>query len=365
MVANAGPMLALLMEERRPRGTTALADWLCQSLGALCMVTILALSGCGKSTSHTSAAQTPPQGGSGMAYTGKMAPDDGQWVRPAKDYASTRYSTLDQINTQTAKNLRVAWTFNTGTDRGHEAAPLVVNNTMYVVTPWPNLLYAIDLTKPGGQVKWKYDPRPAAAAKGEACCDWVNRGAVYDEGRIFFNTLDGYVVAVNADNGQQAWKTQVADINKGETITMAPLVVRGKVLVGNSGGEFGIHGWLKAVDEKSGALAWTAYATGPDDQVKIGAKFKPFYSQYKGQDLGVKSWPPDAWKIGGGGTWGWISYDPDLNLIYYGTANPGPWNAEIRPGDNLWTSGVFARNPDTGEAVWFYQFSRSPRLRRH
>ncbi len=331
-------------------------------LRTLVAMTLMALmfgaTSCKGSKSHQSSAQTAPQGSyTAQQYSGKMESDDGQWIRPAKDYASTRYSSLDQINTSTVKNLQVAWTFNTGTDRGQEAAPLVVNNTMYVVTPWPNLLYALDLTKPGGQLKWKYDPRPASAAKGVACCDWVNRGAAYDDGKIFYNTLDGYTVAVNADNGQEVWKTKIGDITKGETITMAPLVVKGKVLVGNSGGEFGIHGWLTAVDEKSGKIAWRAYGTGPDSAVLIGPRFKPFYSQYKGQDLGVKTWPPDAWKVGGGGMWGWISYDPDLNLIYYGTANPGPWNSEDRPGDNLWTSGIFARDPDTGEAVWFYQLS--------
>src|SRR4051812_43400633 len=173
------------------------------SFFVLAAIAGLTLPGCKSSKSHQSGAQQPPQGSfTGQAYTGKMAPDDGQWVRPAKDYASTRYSTLDQINTSNIKNLKVAWTFNTGTDRGQEAAPLVVNNTMYIVTPWPNLLFALDL-KQSGALKWKYDPRPAAAAKGVACCDWVNRGASYDDGKIFYNTLDGYVVAVNADNGQQ------------------------------------------------------------------------------------------------------------------------------------------------------------------
>ena len=314
---------------------------------------------CNGSRSHSPNAQTAPQSSSytPQAYGGKLEPDDYQWVRPAKDYASTRFSTLDQINTQNVKDLKVAFTFNTGTDRGHEAAPLVVNNTMYIVTPWPNLLYALDLTKPGAPLKWKYDPRPAAASKGVACCDWVNRGASYDNGRIFFNTLDGYAVAVDANTGQQAWKTQLADITKGESITMAPLVAKGKVLVGVSGGEFGIHGWLKAVDEKTGQIAWTAYHTGPDKDVLIGSRFKPYYPQYQGQDLGVKTWPPDAWKVGGAGAWGWISFDPETNLIFYGTSNPGPWNASIRPRDNLWSAGIFARDVDTGEAVWFYQTS--------
>ncbi len=155
--------------------------------------------------------------------------------------------------------------------------------------------------------------------------------------KIYYNTLDNQTVAVDAKTGREVWKTRVGDINKGESMTMAPLVVKGKVLVGNSGGEFGVRGWLTALDEKTGKIAWRAYTAGPDKDVLIGPRFKPFYSQDRGQDLGVKSWPPDAWKIGGGGVWGWISYDPELNLIYYGTANPGPWDAEARPGDNKFT----------------------------
>jgi PQQ-dependent dehydrogenase (methanol/ethanol family) len=138
---------------------------------------------------------------------------------------------------------------------------------------------------------------------------------------------------------------------------MAPLVVKGKVLVGNSGGELGVRGWLTAVDAETGTIAWRAYSTGPDPDVLIGPGFKPFYPQYVGKDLGVATWPPEHWQIGGGTVWGWISYDPELDLIYYGTGNPGPWNADARPGDNLWTTGIFARDPDTGEARWFYQWN--------
>ncbi len=140
-------------------------------------------------------------------------------------------------------------------------------------------------------------------------------------------------------------------------MTMAPLVVKGKVLVGNSGGEFGVRGWVVALDIDTGKVAWKAFATGPDKDVLIGKDFHPFYRSEKGRDLGVKTWPPDAWKIGGGSMWGWIAYDPDLNLIYYGTANPGPWNQEQRPGDNKWTTTLFARNPDTGQAVWADQYN--------
>jgi lanthanide-dependent methanol dehydrogenase len=284
------------------------------------------------------------------------AEEDGQWTMPAKNYASTRYSGLEEINTGNVKNLKVAWTFSTGVNRGQEAAPLVIGTTMYVVTPYPNILYALDLTKPG-QTKWKYEPKPAAAAQGVACCDFVNRGAAYSDGKIFYNTLDAQTVAVDAETGKELWKTKLGEINRGETITMAPLVVKDKVLVGNSGGEFGVRGWITALDANSGKIVWRAYNTGPDAECLIGANFKPFYKRDQGKDLGVESWPPDAWKTGGGTVWGWISYDPELNLIYHGTANPGPWNPEQRPGDNKWTSGIFARNPDTGEAIWFYQWA--------
>ena len=287
----------------------------------------------------------------------QLQSDDNQWVMPAKNYASTRYSGLDQINAENVKQLQPAWTFSTGVLRGHEAAPLVIDHTMYVVTPYPNILYALDLSQPGAPLRWSYKPKPAASAQGVACCDLVNRGAAYANGKIFYNTLDNYTVAVDADTGQEVWKTKLGDINRGESMTMAPLVVKDKVLVGNSGGEFGVRGWLTALDADSGKIAWRAYSTGPDAEVLIGPKFKPFYPQDRGKDLGVSTWPPEAWKIGGGTVWGWISYDPELNLIYYGTSNPGPWNAEQRPGDNKWTAGMFARNPDTGEAIWAYQWS--------
>jgi len=281
--------------------------------------------------------------------------DDGNWTMPGKDYASTRFSGLNQITPGNIGKLALSFTFSTGTTHGYEAPPLVVNGTMYLITPWPNELYALDLTKPGAPQKWVFKPMPAAASQGVACCGTVNRGAVYDAGKIFFNTLDGQTIAVDANSGKQVWRTQLGDIQKGETITMAPLVAGGKVLVGNSGGEMGVRGWLAALDEGSGKLAWRAYHTGPDKDVLIGPRFKPFYPMDRGKDLGVKSWGPDEWKIGGGPMWGWISYDPATKTIYYGTGNPGPWNADQRPGDNKWSTGVFARDVNTGEALWFYQ----------
>jgi alcohol dehydrogenase (cytochrome c) len=288
-----------------------------------------------------------------------LSQDDKQWVMAPKNYANTRYSGLDQINAGNIANLHVAWTFSVGADRGQEAAPLVVDGTIYVVSPYvlpnPNQVFALDAAT--GDLKWSYTPKPNPSAMGVACCDVVSRGIAYDNGKIFLATLDMNAVAIDAKSGKEVWHQQLGDINKGETVTMAPLAVKGKVLIGNSGGEMGVRGWLTAVDENNGNIAWRAYATGPDKDVLIGQDFKPYYDSLKGQDLGVKTWPPDAWKIGGGTFWGWISYDPSLNLIYYGTANAGPWNPDQRPGDNLWTTTIFARDPDTGMAKWADQLN--------
>jgi PQQ-dependent dehydrogenase (methanol/ethanol family) len=298
-----------------------------------------------------------PNGPHALPPAAAAPAEDGNWTMPGKNYASTRFSGLNQITPANVGKLALAFTFSTATTRGYEAPPLVVNGTMYLITPYPNILYALDLTKPGAPTKWVFKPNPVAAAQGVACCDVVNRGAVYDNGRIFFNTLDGQTIAVDADSGQEVWRTQLADIQKGETITMAPLVADGKVLVGNSGGEMGVRGWIAALDEGSGKLAWKAFNTGPDKDVLIGSRFKPFYSSDQGKDLGVKSWPPDAWKIGGATVWGWLSFDPETKLVYYGTSNPGPWNPDQRPGDNKWSTGIFARDVSSGEAVWHYQAS--------
>lgn len=276
--------------------------------------------------------------------------DDKQWVMPAKNYASTRYSNLGQINTANVGQLKTAWTFSVGSNHGQEAAPIVVDGTMYVVGAYPNEVFALDATT--GDLKWKYSPAVDPSSQGVACCDVVNRGEVYDNGKIFFNTLDNHTIALDAKTGKELWVTKLGDISRGQTLTMAPLVVKGKVLVGNSGGEMGVRGWLTALDENNGKIVWRAYSVGPDKDVLLGPNFKPFYKDAQGKDLGVKTWPPGRWQIGGGPVWGWLSYDPKLNLVYYGTGNPGPWNSNQRPGDNLWTTTIFARDADTGEAKW-------------
>jgi PQQ-dependent dehydrogenase (methanol/ethanol family) len=308
---------------------------------------LAAVSSCSRSQGALNANVTiPSQPGS----------EDGNWPTVAKDYANTRFSGLDQINKDNVKNLQVAWTFSTGLSRGHEAAPLVIGDTMYIVTPFPNTVYALDL-KENGRLKWSYAAPEMRAAQGVACCDVVSRGIAYQGGRIFMNTLDGYTIAISAADGRQIWRTKVADIQQGESITMAPLIVKGLVLVGDSGGEFGVRGSLTALETLTGSVAWRAYSTGPDKEVLIGPEFKPPFEADRQKDLGVSTWPKDAWKIGGGTVWGFLSYDPQLDLVYYGTANAGPWNPDMRPGDNKWTSSVFARRPETGQAVWAYQFN--------
>jgi len=281
----------------------------------------------------------------------------GDWPMAARDYASTRFSPLEEISPANASKLALAFTFSTGVLRGHEAAPIVAGGTMFVVTPYPNVVYALDLAKTGAPLRWRFEPKPEAFAQGVACCDVVNRGLAYADGKVFFNTLDNQTIALDAASGKELWRYRSGDIRAGETRTMAPLVVKGRVLIGNSGGEYGVRGWLVALAADKGKELWRAYSTGPDRDVLIGAGYKPFYAKERGADLGVKTWPSDAWKIGGGTVWGWISYDPDLDLVYYGTSNPGPWNAEQRPGDNKFTSGLFAREASSGQARWFYQLS--------
>jgi PQQ-dependent dehydrogenase (methanol/ethanol family) len=269
--------------------------------------------------------------------------------------ANTRYSPLDDINTTNVTKLTPVKIFADGIPHGHEGQPLVVNNTLYMVTPFPNYLIAFDLTKPGFPMKWKYEPHPDPRSVGKACCDTVNRGASYADGKIVYATLDDNVVAVDADKGTEIWRTPVGEVSKGETETMAPLIVKHVVIVGISGGELGTHGRVTALNLDNGQVMWRAYNTGPDKDCLIGPDFHPYYAKDQGRDLGVSTWPPDAWKIGGGPVWGWISYDPQLNLIYYGTGNPGPWNPDQRPGANKWTCTIWARDPETGQAKWAFQ----------
>ena len=289
-----------------------------------------------------------------LLMQGTSPQDDGQWTMPGKNYAATRYSGLAQITTRNAPRLRPVWSFSTGTLGGHEGQPLVVGSTMYVVTPFPNVLYAFDLKRAGYPLKWKYRPDVNPTALGLACCDAINRGAVYADGKVIYNLLDGHTVAVDAISGREVWKTQIADMQQGETTPMAPFVARNRVIVGPSGGEFGIYGWVKGLDVATGKVLWTAHNMGPDSLMLA----RPGRGNYVADpNIGVSTWEGDSWRRGGAPVWGWISYDPQLDVIYFGTGNPGPYNTEQRPGENKWTNSVLARRPGDGSLVWAYQFT--------
>jgi len=279
-----------------------------------------------------------------------------EWTTPAGTVQGTRFSSLSQINTGNVGQLREEFHFTTGVQAGHEGAPLVVGSTMYVVAPFPNRLFALDLSR-GGAVRWVFNPGADPFARDKACCDIVNRGAVFANGKIIYNVLDNTTVAVDATTGRQAWRTKLGDPATGQTMTMGPLVIRDKVFVGNSGGEMGARGFVAALDVATGREVWRAFSTGPDTDVRIGPRFHPFYAKDRGVDLGTTTWPGTLWQHGGSTVWGWLTFDPQLNLLFEGNANPGVWNADVRPGDNKWSTTIFARDPDTGDAIWAYQMT--------
>ncbi|MHB8146071.1 MAG: methanol/ethanol family PQQ-dependent dehydrogenase [Vulcanimicrobiaceae bacterium] len=280
-----------------------------------------------------------------------MSQNDGQWVMPSQNYANLRHSTLAQITTDNAKDLKVAWQMSTGATRGHEGQPLVIGDTMYFESAYPNHVFAVDLND--YHIKWEFTPTQDAFATSVACCDLVNRGVAYGDGMIIEDALDGSVYALNAQTGHVVWKDKTADPELGQTLTSAPLVIEGKnrVITGVSGGEYGVRGYVTAYNLRTGKEVWRAYSEGPDSQTLIGADF------HGPRNAGTNTWHGDQWKVGGGTTWGWYSYDPKLDLLYYGTGNPGTWNPSQRPGDNKWAMTVFARHPENGQAVWAYQMT--------
>jgi len=283
--------------------------------------------------------------------------DDNQWALPGKNYSATRYSTLSQITSNNARNLRQVWSFSTGALRGHEGQPLVVDTTMYVHSAFPNHVYALDLTKEGWPMKWRYTPVQDERAVAVACCDLVHRGVNYVQGKILMSTLDGHVLALDAETGKELWNVRNADPTRGETMTMSGLVIKDKYIVGVSGGEFGIRGWVAAYDINSGKQLWKAYSMGPDADIMLAPDFNQANPHYGQKGLGTSTWPGERWRNGGGSTWGWYAYDPDLDLVYYSTGNPGTWNPTVREGDNKWSMSIFARDPDTGMAKWAYQMT--------
>ena len=272
------------------------------------------------------------------------------------DYANTRYSKLDQINASNVKQLQVAWTFSTGVLRGHEGSPLVIGNMMYVHTPFPNIVYALDLDK-DGVIVWKYEPKQDPSVIPVMCCDTVNRGLAYADGAIILHQADTTVVSLDAKSGKVNWSVVNGDPKKGETNTATVLPVKDKIIVGISGGEFGVNCHVTAYDSKSGKKVWRGYSQGPDADMIMDPEKTTSLGKPVGKDSSLKTWEGDQWKTGGGCTWGWFSYDPKLDLMYYGSGNPSTWNPKQRPGDNKWSMTIWARNPDTGVAKWVYQMT--------
>ena len=285
----------------------------------------------------------------------KLMDNPDNWAIWGGDYAGTRYSKLNQINSKNVGDLQVAWTFSTGVLRGHEGGPLVVGDTLYIHTPFPNKVFAISLNDQ--TILWRYEPKQNPDTIPVMCCDTVYRGLAYADGKIFLQQADTHLVALNAKTGKVIWRIKNGDPKKGETNTNAPVVIKDKVLTGISGGEFGVRGFLAAYYIKDGSLAWKAYSVGPDDEMLIDPRKTTHLGKPVGRNSSTNTWKGDQWKIGGGTTWGWYTYDPQLNLVYYGTGNPSTWNPVVRPGDNRWSMTIFARDLDTGKAKWVYQMT--------
>lgn len=295
----------------------------------------------------------------------QLQEDPGQWVMPNGSYAALNYSELDQINTENVDQLQVAWTFQTGVLDSHEGAPLVVGDTMYLVTPKPSVLYAIDLNEPG-VVKWALavDMPELEQALAVACCGGQTRGVSYADGMLYFNSLDGQLFGVDAETGEIVWQKQIADLSIGETTTLAPLIVHDHLITGIAGGEYSVRGWVAAYDLKTGDEVWKMYNTGPNEEMGITDSFAPFYEDDKVEEPGVSTWWRDSWEIGGGSVWGWFSYDPELDWFYYSTGNCSPGNPDYRrdpataPGyfeyPNKYCASLLARDATTGELMWAY-----------
>ncbi|HUI60421.1 MAG TPA: PQQ-dependent dehydrogenase, methanol/ethanol family [Steroidobacteraceae bacterium] len=283
--------------------------------------------------------------------------DSANWATPAGDYANQRHSPLAQINVDNVNRLQVAWTFSTGSLRGHEGSPLVIGDVMYMHTPFPNRVYALNLQDQ--TIRWRYEPAQDSSVAAQMCCDVVNRGLAYGDGKIFLQQADTTLVALDARTGRLLWSVRNGDPAAGETNTNAPQVFGDKVLTGISGGEHGVRGRLSAYDIHTGKLVWKGYSAGPDTDMLIDPRRTLTWSNGAmtavGRDSSLRSWPADQWRHGGT-TWGWYAYDPKLNLVFYGSGRPGSGPAQ-RPGDNRWSSAIWARDLDTGVVRWVYQMT--------
>jgi quinohemoprotein ethanol dehydrogenase len=271
----------------------------------------------------------------------------GEWLTHGRTYDEQRFSPLKQINAANVKSLGLAWSFDTNTNRGLEATLLIVDGVMYTTGSW-SIVFAID-AKTGKQL-WQYDPQVPHRYGARACCDVVNRGVAVYKGRVYVGTLDGRLVALDAATGKPVWQVVTVDQTKPYTITGAPRIVKGRVIIGNGGGEYGVRGYVSAYDANDGKLAWRFYTVPGDPAQKF---------ESPAMEQAAKTWQGEWWKVGGGGTvWDSMAYDPELDLLYVGTGNGSPWNPHVRSpggGDNLYLSSILALKPDTGQLVWHYQ----------
>ena len=294
----------------------------------------------------------------------KLMQDPNYWVSPSGDYWNWRYSKLDQINSTNAQKLQAAWTFSTGVLRGHEGGPLVLpaaatglaHDTLFIHAAFPNNVFAIDLDSL--EVLWEYVPvQDYDQTVPVMCCDTVNRGLGYGDGKILLQQADTTLVALNAKTGEKVWAVKNGDSKLGQTNTNAPHVMKDKVITGMSGAEFGVRCWINAYDLKTGKRVWRAYSMGPDADMLFDPVKTTSLGQPVGADSSLKTWKGDQWKIGGGSVWGWWPYDKERNALYYGSGNPSTWNPVVRPGDNKWSMSIFSRDVDTGVAHWVYQMT--------
>ncbi len=273
--------------------------------------------------------------------------DMGNWLLHGLNYEESRFSPLTQINRENIDQLGLSWSLDLGVKRGIEATPIVKDGMMYFTGPW-SIVYAIDLRT--HKMKWKFDPEVPKSYGEKGCCDVVNRGVAIYQDKIYLGTFDGRLIALDAKSGQKIWETLTVDQSKPYTITGAPRVVNGKVIIGNGGAEFGVRGYFSAYDAITGKQLWRFY-TVP------GNPSEPFENE--AMKSAVNTWKGEWWKYGGGGTvWDAMAFDPELNMLYVGTGNGSPWDRNKRSpegGDNLYLSSILAINPDTGELIWYYQ----------
>ncbi|WP_149304707.1 PQQ-dependent dehydrogenase, methanol/ethanol family [Pareuzebyella sediminis] len=270
-----------------------------------------------------------------------------EWLSYGRNYSETRFSPLDQINASNVDSLGLAWSLVLGTKRGLEATPIVADGIMYFTGTWSKV-YAVDARK--GEVLWEYDPQVPKEYGEKVCCDVVNRGVAIYEDTIYVGTLDGRLIAIDAKSGQMVWEVVTVDQSKPYSITGAPRIVKGKVIIGNGGADFGVRGYVTAYDARTGARQWRFY-TVPGNP-KNGF-------EDEAMEEAAKTWTGEWWDYGGGGTpWDAMAYDPELDLLYVGTGNGSPWNRDIRSpdgGDNLYLSSILALDPNNGRLIWHYQ----------